>query len=98
MESIRIWLERDAARHHHRRRRAAGRVTRLGSAATERPPAPFGKTCLACHGDDVIRQQRPTRAQWDAELTKMTGWGARVSDQDRGVLLEYLAANFGPRP
>jgi DMSO/TMAO reductase YedYZ molybdopterin-dependent catalytic subunit len=69
-----------------------------GTPPQNEPPAPFGKTCLACHGDDVIRQQRLTRAQWDAELTKMTGWGARISEQDRGALLDYLAASFGVRP
>ena len=69
-----------------------------GAPPRNEPPAPFGKACLACHGDDVIRQQRLTRAQWDAELTKMTGWGARISEQDRGALLDYLAASFGVRP
>jgi DMSO/TMAO reductase YedYZ molybdopterin-dependent catalytic subunit len=73
-------------------------ATSLSESPRIEPPAPFGNACLTCHQDDVIRQQRLTRAQWDAELTKMIGWGARVSDQDRGVLLEYLAANFGPRP
>ena len=36
------------------------------------------------------------RAQWDAEINKMTGWGAKVSDQDRSALLDYLAARYGP--
>jgi DMSO/TMAO reductase YedYZ molybdopterin-dependent catalytic subunit len=72
-------------------------------AATTRPdgppaPAALKSSCLACHGDDVIGQQRLTRAQWDAEINKMTGWGAKVSDQDRSALLDYLAARFGPRP
>jgi DMSO/TMAO reductase YedYZ molybdopterin-dependent catalytic subunit len=62
------------------------------------PPAPFKNACLICHQDDVIRQQRLTRAQWDAELTKMIGWGARVNDQDRALLLDYLATELGPRP
>jgi DMSO/TMAO reductase YedYZ molybdopterin-dependent catalytic subunit len=70
-------------------------------AATSRvdgTPAPAAlKSCLVCHGDDVIGQQRLTRAQWDAEINKMTGWGAKVSDQDRSALLDYLAARFGPR-
>ena len=65
------------------------------SAPSERP-APFAKTCLACHSDDVIRQQRLTRAQWDAELTKMAGWGARIGEQDRSALLDYLAGSFSP--
>jgi hypothetical protein len=62
------------------------------------PPAAFTNACRACHQDDVIRQQRLTRTQWDAEINKMVGWGARVADQDRSTLLDYLAAAFGPRP
>jgi len=54
-----------------------------------RPPAAFNN-CLICHNDDVIRQQRLTRAQWTAEINKMTGWGARVDDAGREALLDYL--------
>ena len=61
------------------------------------PPSAYKSACLACHDDDVIRQQRLTRPQWDAEINKMTGWGAKVSDQDRSALLDYLAGRFGPR-
>jgi sulfite oxidase len=60
------------------------------------PPPSFKGSCLACHGDDVIQQQRLTRTQWDAEINKMTGWGARVPDQDRSALLDFLAARYGP--
>jgi DMSO/TMAO reductase YedYZ molybdopterin-dependent catalytic subunit len=67
-----------------------------GSSVT--PPAVFKSACIVCHDDDVIRQQRLTRAQWDREITKMTGWGARVKDEDRTGLLEYLFNNYGPRP
>jgi len=62
------------------------------------PPAAFKSACAVCHDDDVIRQQRLTRAQWDRELNKMTGWGARVKDEDRAGLLDYLFSNYGPRP
>jgi len=67
-----------------------------GSAVTE--PNGFGNACGACHDDDVIRQQRLTRAQWDREIGKMTGWGAQVKDEDRSGLLDYLLRNYGPRP
>ncbi len=78
---------------------------RSGTAAASappRPPAPepstaFKNTCLTCHEDDVIRQQRLTRAQWDRELNKMSGWGAQVSPDLRESFLDYLSANFGPR-
>ena len=61
------------------------------------PPAALKTACLACHDEDVIRQQRLTRAQWDGEINKMIGWGAKVPDQDRSALLDYLAGRFGPR-
>jgi sulfite oxidase len=68
------------------------------SALQAAQPSGFRNTCLVCHEDDVIRQQRLTRAQWDRELKKMTGWGAQVKDEEREGLLDYLFANYGPRP
>ena len=53
-------------------------------------PSAFTETCVICHQDDVIRQQRLTRAQWDREINKMMGWGARVRPEDRETLLDYL--------
>ena len=61
-------------------------------------PAAFSSACVACHDQDVIEQQRLTRAQWDLEINKMIGWGAKVREEDRGGLLDYLSSNFGPRP
>jgi DMSO/TMAO reductase YedYZ molybdopterin-dependent catalytic subunit len=62
------------------------------------PPPAFKTACVACHDDDVIGQQRLTRPQWDAEINKMIGWGAKVADRDRSALLDYLARSYGPRP
>jgi hypothetical protein len=61
------------------------------------PPAALKSSCLACHNEDVIQQQRLTRAQWDAEISKMVAWGAKVSNEDRSALLDYFAARYGPR-
>ncbi|HLK48257.1 MAG TPA: sulfite oxidase [Bryobacteraceae bacterium] len=58
-------------------------------------PAGFRGACGVCHDDDVIRQQHLTRAQWDREISKMTGWGAKISEQDRPALLDYLFSHFG---
>ena len=68
-----------------------------GNASTIPPVAGFKERCLVCHDDDVIRQQRLTRAQWDREINKMTGWGARVTPEDRQALLDYLVRIAGPR-
>ena len=66
--------------------------------STTEPPAAYKETCLACHEEDVIRQQRLTRAQWDREITKMTNWGAPVKPENRDSILNYLVQQFGPRP
>lgn len=62
------------------------------------PPGAYKDTCLACHEEDVIRQQRLTQAQWDREITKMTNWGAPVKPENRDSILNYLVQQFGPRP
>jgi hypothetical protein len=62
------------------------------------PGGDYKTTCLGCHEEDVIRQQRLTRAQWDREITKMTNWGAPVKPENRDSILNYLVQQFGPRP
>jgi DMSO/TMAO reductase YedYZ molybdopterin-dependent catalytic subunit len=65
-------------------------VSPVASALGVAPPSNFGSTCLACHDEDLILQQRLTRAQWDRELNKMIEWGARVRPEDRESFLDYL--------
>ena len=69
-------------------------VPSTGAASSVSPPSSFRSTCLVCHDEDIIRQQRLTRAQWDRELNKMIGWSARVRPEDREVFLDYLSS-FG---
>ncbi len=61
-------------------------------------PAGYKSSCLVCHDEDMIRQERLTRAQWDRELNKMTGFGAQIKPEDRESFLNYLLTNYGPRP
>jgi DMSO/TMAO reductase YedYZ molybdopterin-dependent catalytic subunit len=70
------------------------------AAGANRPPVPtappgFAQSCMVCHGDDVIRQQRLSAAQWDREINKMTGWGAKVGDDQRKTLIDYLLSIAG---
>jgi DMSO/TMAO reductase YedYZ molybdopterin-dependent catalytic subunit len=69
-----------------------------GSGLVAGQPEPYKSTCLGCHEEDVIRQQRLTRAQWDREITKMTNWGAPVKPENRDGILNYLSSQFGVRP
>lgn len=78
-----------------------GKMASVSPATTEPTPLPalpgFRERCLVCHEDDVIRQQRLTRAQWEREIDKMINWGARVLPEERTPLLDYLLRLGGPR-
>ena len=73
-------------------------VPPAAAATTVAQPATLRSSCGVFHEDDLIRQQRLTRADWDREIDKMSGWGARLKEEDRAGLLDYLSGNFGPRP
>lgn len=73
------------------------RVPADAAPSTAAAPASFRTSCGACHEDDLIRQQRLTRADWEREIDKMVGWGAKVNADDRAGFLDYLSANFGRR-
>jgi DMSO/TMAO reductase YedYZ molybdopterin-dependent catalytic subunit len=57
-------------------------------------PEGYKAACNGCHDDHMVLQQRLTRAQWDRELNKMTGWGAQMKPQDREAILDYLSRQF----
>jgi len=60
------------------------------------PPAGYQAACRTCHGDDVVKMQKLTPAQWDREVKKMESWGAQVKPDDRSAILKYLSDNFKP--
>lgn len=66
--------------------------------AAAKNPAAYQQSCLACHEEDVIRQQRLTRAQWEREMDKMIRWGAKVKPTDREAILNHLSTRFPYRP
>jgi DMSO/TMAO reductase YedYZ molybdopterin-dependent catalytic subunit len=61
-------------------------------------PSAYKQTCLACHGEEAIVQQRLSRVQWEREIEKMQRWGARVTPENKSLLLEYLSSRFPYRP
>jgi sulfite oxidase len=60
------------------------------------PPQPEGykAACLTCHDEGMMWQQHLTRAQWDREVNKMTGWGAQIKPEDREGIMKYLSDRF----
>jgi hypothetical protein len=59
-------------------------------------PEGYKAACFGCHDDHMMRQQHLTRAQWDREAVKMTGWGATVRPEQREPLLDYLSSRYKP--
>ncbi|HEX7557128.1 MAG TPA: hypothetical protein VF338_10925 [Leptolinea sp.] len=51
--------------------------------------------CAACHNSDRIKQAKKTRAQWEQTVDKMIGKGAKLTDAEKSVLLDYLAKTYG---
>jgi hypothetical protein len=71
-------------------------ATSTAQATPAARPDRFQAACLTCHQEEMIQQQRLTRAQWDREINKMTGWGATVAADDRQNFIDYLSGNYHP--
>ena len=54
--------------------------------------------CLGCHEADLIVSQRLSPTGWDREVAKMERWGAKLSAEERPILVSYLGRQFGVRP
>lgn len=54
--------------------------------------------CIPCHSTDyIVRQPGRDAKQWEAEVKKMvTVFGAPINEGDAKVIVEYLAAVYGP--
>ena len=72
-------------------------VSSAPAKAFQQPPG-YRAACLTCHEEDIIMQQRLSRAQWDDEVDRMVKWGARLNPADRPRILDYLVRLYGPRP
>lgn len=55
--------------------------------------------CSACHGFRLVAQQGLSRDRWNETLTYMTERHkmAEITGKDREVILDYLAAAYGPK-
>jgi sulfite oxidase len=76
---------------------AAATPTAVASPEPAATNATFERACRACHDDDLSAQQRLSRDGWGREVDKMIRWGARVTPEERGPLVEFLASRWGVR-
>ncbi len=55
----------------------------------------FLRVCADCHDVDRSSSRRRTRAEWLATIHQMIDDGADASEEEFGIILEYLVTNFG---
>jgi mono/diheme cytochrome c family protein len=74
-------------------------------AQTPQNPAPspkvnakdlFEGVCSGCHTLQRVREQQRTKEEWRATTRAMIDQGAVLTPEETEMLLDYLAANFGP--
>ncbi|MBN1815479.1 MAG: hypothetical protein JXA14_26840 [Anaerolineae bacterium] len=66
------------------------------------PPAPVDgqvllqERCATCHDLVRVTGAKKDRAGWAQSVDRMIGKGAQLSDEERVVLIDYLAEMYGP--
>jgi hypothetical protein len=56
----------------------------------------FRDACTACHTLDRVRAQHLNKDEWRHLIAGMLSEGVPLTDDETSILVEYLAANFGP--
>jgi competence protein ComEA len=53
------------------------------------------RVCLDCHGTGNFRQLRLSREDWADQVAEMVDRGAKGTDKDMALVVDYLTDNFG---
>jgi mono/diheme cytochrome c family protein len=64
------------------------------------PPAgakeAFQKICSGCHALDTVTSQRRNRSQWQESITSMVAIGAKGTEEEFSLILDYLTLQYSP--
>ncbi|NLE43969.1 MAG: hypothetical protein GX620_04555 [Chloroflexi bacterium] len=52
--------------------------------------------CVSCHGLDRVTGARKTQDEWTQTVIRMVDRGADLNADEQALMIEYLAANYGP--
>ena len=58
----------------------------------------LSRRCTNCHGLELVRESSKSLAEWKETIKLMVEYGATLAPPEQGVLAEYLARHFGPKP
>ncbi|PLY00515.1 MAG: hypothetical protein C0622_08680 [Desulfuromonas sp.] len=54
------------------------------------------KRCSVCHSAERPKSKQKTAEQWDTTVTRMIKKGARLTAEEKQVLVDYLSATYKP--
>ncbi len=74
---------------------ASPAVRRAAAEQQAAVPEAFTRVCGRCHTSDRIIEGRRSRSQWEEVLERMVAKGATGSDDDFGIVIEYLVSEYG---
>lgn len=60
------------------------------------PAALLEERCGECHSSDIPKNARKTSRDWDETVSRMIAKGARLSPEEKKVLLKHLAEIYRP--
>ncbi len=68
---------------------------------TAAPASAGGETllqerCTVCHSLGQVERAQKSREEWERTVASMVSRGAELDQDEQGVLIDYLAENYGP--
>jgi mono/diheme cytochrome c family protein len=66
-----------------------------GIAQPDRGREAFQKICGACHSTETVTSERRNRAQWQENINSMIARGAKGTDEEFSLILDFLTLNYG---
>jgi competence protein ComEA len=52
--------------------------------------------CSVCHPSARPKSKQKTSEQWDATVTRMMGKGAKLTPEEKQILVDYLSRTYKP--
>lgn len=52
--------------------------------------------CSVCHPSSRPKSKQKTLEQWETTVNRMMGKGAKLSEEERAVLLDFLSKTYKP--
>ena len=64
--------------------------------AQDKGAALLEERCSGCHPRSLAESKQKTPKQWQATVSRMIHRGARLTDEEKKVLVDYLSERYKP--